>query len=503
MGHRLPVRAAEREMTAGVGRRTWFLLALSCVFYAACALRFDAIHLPFCDEGWLASPGLNLIRHGTMETSVIEPAGSYLKGIDHYTYWIMPLYPLGLAVWFKLWGFGSFTMRSYSTAFGVVGLLGIFAIVRRLVVSDAAALLTVALTGTSLLFVSNGSNGRMDMMSAGLGFAALACYLVLRERSFTSAVLVSHGVLAMAVFSHPNALIHFVALLFLTVWFDRRKIRLQHLVLAAAPYLVGCGLWGLYIREGGVDLWRAQFAGNATAGGRDLMFADPFSALRLEVERRYAAAFGFGPGTTVLQHLQVIAPLGWIAGIVAALSMRSMRRDRGVQALLILALLCPAILAVIDGVKRPFYLIYVVPFAIAVLSAVLVRARLRWLSVPLIALQVAGLAIAMRHDGYDDEYLPAVAFLRSHEQPRTLILGPSEFGFQLGYDRELVDDFRLGYNSGKSPDYIVIDPNYRGAIDALRKDHPEIYAFTERRLTSEYVPVFQNAIYTIYGRRSS
>jgi hypothetical protein len=37
----------------------------------------------------------------------------------------------------------------------------------------------------------------------------------------------------------------------------------------------------------------------------------------------------------------------------------------------------------------------------------------------------------------------------------------------------------------------------------LRKDHPEIYAFTERRLTSEYVPVFQNAIYTIYGRRSS
>jgi hypothetical protein len=180
-----------------------------------------------------------------------------------------------------------------------------------------------------------------------------------------------------------------------------------------------------------------------------------------------------------------------------------MRRDRGVQALLILALLCPAILAVIDGVKRPFYLIYVVPFAIAVLSAVLVRARLRWLSVPLIALQVAGLAIAMRHDGYDDEYLPAVAFLRSHEQPRTLILGPSEFGFQLGYDRELVDDFRLGYNSGKSPDYIVIDPNYRGAIDALRKDHPEIYAFTERRLTSEYVPVFQNAIYTIYGRRSS
>ncbi len=489
-------------MTAGVARRTWIILAALCIFYTAFALRFDAIHLPFCDEGWLASPGLNLIRHGTMETSVIEPAGSYLKGIDHYTYWIMPLYPLGLAVWYKLWGFGSFTMRSYSTAFGVVGLLGIFVIVRRLVVSDAAALLAVALTGTSLLFVANGSTGRMDMMSAGLGFAALACYLVLRERSFTAAVVVSHCVLAMAVFSHPNALIHFIALLFLTVWFDWRKIRVQHLVLAAAPYLVGFGLWGLYIREGGVDLWRAQFAGNATAGGRDLMFADPFSALRLEVERRYAAAFGFGPGTTMLQHLQIIAPLCWIAGIAATLAVPSIRRDRGVQALLVLALLCPAILAVIDGVKRPFYLIYSVPFAIAVLSAVLVRARLRWLAVPLIALQVAGLGIAMRHDAYDDEYLPAVAFLKAHEQAQTLILGPSELGFQLGYGRELVDDFRLGYNSGKSPDYIVIDLNYRGAIDALRTAHPEIYEFVERRLTNEYVPVFHNTIYTIYSRRS-
>ena len=137
------------------------------------------------------------------------------------------------------------------------------------------------------------------------------------------------------------------------------------------------------------------------------------------------------------------------------------------QALLVLALLCPAILAVIDGVKRPFYLIYAVPFAIAVMSVVLVRTRTRWLAIPLLALQVAGLALAMRHDAYSEQYLPAVAFLRSHEQPRTLIMGPSEFGFQLGYDRELVDDFRLGYNSGKTPDYIVIDPNYRGAIGEI------------------------------------
>ncbi len=500
LGGRVSLRPAYGEMTSALQRRTWLILAAICLFYMGSALRFDAIHLPFCDEGWLASPGWNLIRHGTMETSLIEPAGSYLKGIDRYTYWVMPLYPLGLAVWYKLWGFGSFAIRSYSTAFGVFALLAIFVVVRRLTRSDAAALLTAALTGTSLLFVSNGSNGRMDMMSAALGFGALACYLTLRERSFTRAVLVSHCVLAMAVFSHPNALIHFVALLFLTLRLDWRKIRARHLALAAAPYLIGFGLWGLYIREGGIDLWRAQFAGNATRGGRDLMFADPLSALRLEIERRYAAAFGFGPGTTSVQRLQLIAPLCWVAGIAAAFIMQPLRRDRGVRTLAILALLCPATLAVIDGVKRPFYLIYVVPFAVAVLSAVLVRMRFRWLAIPLIGLQMGGLAIAMRHDAYRDQYLPAIAFLKSHERPRTLIIGPSELGFELGYNRELDDDFRLGYNSGKTPDYIVIDPNYRGVIDAFRTDHPEIYEFTKRRLTRDYVPVFKNATYTIYGK---
>ena len=38
--------------------KTYWLLAALCVIYAGCALRFDAIHLPFCDEGWLAESGM-------------------------------------------------------------------------------------------------------------------------------------------------------------------------------------------------------------------------------------------------------------------------------------------------------------------------------------------------------------------------------------------------------------------------------------------------------------
>lgn len=494
-------------MTAVAGRRSWWILAILLTVYAACALRLAAVHLPFCDEGWLASPGWNLDRHGTMETSVIEPAGSYLTGIDRYTYWIMPLYPLGLALWYKLWGFGLFQMRSYSTFWGVIALAAIFLVVLRLARRESVALVAVALTGTSLLFVSNGSTGRMDMMSAGLGFAALAAYLALRERNFTQAVAASHCLLAMAVFSHPNALIHFVSLCFLTAWLDWRKIRIFHLLLASAPYLAGIALWGLYIREGGIAMWRAQFAGNATAGGRDLMFTHPLAALWLEVKRRYAIAFGFGPGSTLAQHLQMVPLLFWIGGVVAAFFMRGIRDDHRCRALLILALLCPAILAIIDGVKRPFYLIYAVPFAIAVLSLVLASIRrqtcARITIGALLFFQTAGLVVAMRRDAFHGLYLPVTNFLKGHRGPGTLILGPSELGFQLGYGKELDDDFRLGYNSGKTPDYIVIDPNYRAAIDAFRSEHPDIYRFDQRRLENEYVPVFSNANYTIYSRSAA
>ena len=79
---------------------------------------------------------------------------------------------------------------------------------------------------------------------------------------------------AAACVTHPNCLIFFVDLCFLTLYLDAGRIlRVRALAVAAAPYLVALGGWGLYIMEE-PGLFARQFFGNAggTSGGSGDLF---------------------------------------------------------------------------------------------------------------------------------------------------------------------------------------------------------------------------------------
>src|SRR5205085_1440047 len=76
-------------------------------------------------------------------------------------------------------------------------------------------------------FVDAGSDGRMDMMSAALGFAGLAAYLMLRERNPVTAALAGHALCAASVFTHPNGMFAAASLMFCTLWLDRRKMSVK------------------------------------------------------------------------------------------------------------------------------------------------------------------------------------------------------------------------------------------------------------------------------------
>src|SRR5438132_145318 len=103
-----------RSMRAGRG----MALAGIIVVYLLLATGSLLTLRPWCDEGWFSSPALNLITKGYMGTSVLDPTASWrsvqLGGIHDYTYWIMPLYPLAQAAWYKLTGFGLYSMRALS-----------------------------------------------------------------------------------------------------------------------------------------------------------------------------------------------------------------------------------------------------------------------------------------------------------------------------------------------------------------------------------------------------
>src|SRR5436190_7642310 len=90
------------------GARNLLWLAAVVAIFCASAIGVVYTKRPWCDEGWFASVVYNLLHHGVMGLTVLDPHGfifdTYVKGIDRYTYWIFPSYILGQAAWCSLAG---------------------------------------------------------------------------------------------------------------------------------------------------------------------------------------------------------------------------------------------------------------------------------------------------------------------------------------------------------------------------------------------------------------
>jgi hypothetical protein len=99
------------------------------------------------------------------------------------------------------------------------------------------------------------------------------------------------------------------------------------------------------------------------------------------------------------------------------------------------------------------------------------------------------LAIAARNPKAAS-YAPAVRFLASRYTPTTFIMGNASLLFGLGPQWRVLDDFRIGYNSGKRPQVIVIDDSWQDRIGMLRQYDPAIWQYTQKVL-AEYREVFR------------
>ena len=154
------------------------------------------------NEGWFADPAFHLATQGFLGTTILETSGTWLEGVDRHTYWILPLYPLAESAVFRIFGFSLRTMRALSVFWGVVAVSAFYFLMRSQG-DHGIALLASLLVATDFHFVVGASVGRMDMMCAALGFSAMAAYLILRERSFRTAVLLSNILAAAGCFTHP------------------------------------------------------------------------------------------------------------------------------------------------------------------------------------------------------------------------------------------------------------------------------------------------------------
>lgn len=478
----------------------WYCIAAALVAYGGCALVWILSMKPGNNEAWFANPAVDLLVRHRMGTPTIEGVGTALAGIEQHTYWTMPFYSLAQVPWYWLFGFSLILQRLFTLFCGVGVLISVYLLVKKLSTEWVAAL-SVILIACDFQFVEQSAVGRMDMLCAWLAFSGLALYVNLRETRFRDALLLSNVALAVSCMTHPNGALGLSSLWVLILYFDRKRLGWREVGLIGAPYVAVLAMWGLYISrapQSFLSQLRANVQGvQADVGGNDRfsLLLHPRWALRSEFHYRYVAAYHSAviPGVYVL-GLLVLIVLAW----------RTRRTDHVVFAAI--GSIYFAELTLLEGLKRTAYLVHSIPVLVIALVLVLCSIKLPRgviaAVVVLLLLFQGATEVRSRHaDGGVRDYLSVLKVLEANRMPGEAVIASAEFAYGLGFEGQVMDDWHIGYYSGKSPGFIVVGGLARNWLSVHRKDSPELGAFVDERLGREYVVVLESPTYTVYAKR--
>lgn len=488
------------------------IAVFAVIVYLTIALASAYTHRPQIDEGMFASPAYNLANHGHFGTTVLEKEKATLTRIDERTYWVMPMFLLTEAAVFKVLPFSIVTMRSVNVLFGLVLITAIYVIGLRITDDETTALIALVIAACDYMVLETASSARMDMMTAALGFSAIAAYLFFRERNLSLAVFLSQTILVIDGLTHPNAIMAFAGLLFLIVFFDRRRLSLKLIAFGAVPYLIGGAAFGLWVLQDPAA-FKDQFIDNAMMGGRMSGMSSPVSNIAREFTERYPHAFGLqstSSGHNGPIYLKSLILVGYFAGLAGVLLVKDLRRNRNIRALLVVTAIYFVILAMIDGQKQTTYLIHIVPLYIIFLASVIgyfwrMRLMPRFVLVgailAVIVVPLGGMALKISQNTRGRFYKPMIAYLQEKMTADDHVMGGADLAFGLGFDANLIADGRFGYYTGKRPRFIVYDSAVEGSWADSKVHFPEFYEYFPRLLKEEYTIAYQNSAYKIYEKR--
>jgi hypothetical protein len=477
---------------------------LASVVVGCCLLAFGIAETkrPWVDEAWFASIAYNLIHKGVMGMTVLDPHGfifaPLVPEVDRYTFWVMPGYPFLQAVWFKLFGLSVFTMRALSVAWVPVALISWFYIVSRVTNSRIVALLATVVLAADQHFIVSGSTGRMDMMGAAMSLLGPALYLRLRAR-FHRAIFTACAILAAGVMTHPNAIFGGLLLLLIVLWWDREKIRWHTVAIAAAPFVVLGGLWSLYVLQA-PGIFMDQMSAQSKVPHRFVFDWNLFEQYRGELLRRYVPAYRLRSHSIPVK-ISGLPVIVYFASVIALGVFGSIRRHPGGSLIFALVAVQFTLLSCLQD--NAYYLVYVLPGFSAAVGlcakwlcdqgrASRIAATLTVASCILLNTGVIGYRIY--HNDYANRYSRAVSYLKAHASPDALIVGSAELAFDFGFDGQVLDDCRLGYTSGRRPEFIVLDAFYYVYwIPYLAVHEPETNEYIQKLLKEDYYKVYDQS----------
>ena len=493
----------------------WILLAGIILIYLVIGSLTVFAQQPVGDEGPFASPAINFFREGHLGMSVKEVEGTRWTRMDERTFWQPPLYYLAQVAWYFYFGEGIFSMRFLSIHFGLIALLALFSIMEKITGSRATALLAVFLMAIDFVFIGEASHGRMDMMSEALALTGFACYVTYREKNLHYAILSGNTLVVLSGLTHPNGILAFIALTFMTIYLDRGRITPKYCLIAAIPYILGAIGWGVYIMQD-PQAFIAQFGGNMS--GR---LPDSFSiikSIRSEIFERYLFAYGIADGSAGIGKLRALILAAYVMGLIASIFAVRRSIDRWGRSILYLLGIYFLGLTFLIGNRSTHYIIYIMPFYLIPLATSIsfywqesrkFRLAIAAGIIILCCLQTGVNARRIQRNEYEKVYLPVVEQVKSLFDGSDYIMGPAAFGFAFDFQPYFVDDPTLGFYSGKVPDIIIIDAGYLrwfeifGAVNPDKhKDTQRILEHVRNLLENEYSAEYANSDYTVYVRDS-
>jgi hypothetical protein len=431
--------------------------------------------LPWVDEGYFYDSFYNWIQHGHTGASVVESKDLPWEGIERHQYWQPPLLMVWATAWLKVFGLSLIAFRSLSIFAGLWFLASWIYLLNYFGVPHGLRNLALLFISTDYAVIRAASDGRPDMISAALGLGGFALYLRFRERNFTLAVVLSQTLGVCAGLTHPIGGV--IGLGFVLFFFikdgDWHKLKLIHIFLGVLPYLAGAAGWGTYIMQD-PESFRKIFFGSA-ASGRLSGLSHPLIAIQQEILVRYLTPYGL-LGHSLAFKLKLLIPIIYAAGALLAWFTASIRRQKNLRPFFAMwAIACFTVFA-IDNQRNGTYLVDLFPH-----YAVLFTAVLWWFShqkgwkkvlsaaaaVGFVLLQVAGTIYIIWTNPYQNQYQPVVDYVLLHAKPSDRIVGSSELGFGIGFDR-VHDDLPLGYYVKKRPDLIIWNSRYQAWCDAVQ-----------------------------------
>jgi hypothetical protein len=479
----------------GLDRRLAYATIVTLLVFLVLALVLAVTRPPQSDEGHFANAGAALATQGRF---VMPMWTSWIPTLDQRVYSNMPLYFLTLGAWFKAFGVSWLSFRALSVLFGLIMVVSLLATLRSITRERAAFVAALVFVALNYDLV-NLSSARYDVMTAALSWAGIASYLGLRERSLDRAVLVANTLLAAACMTHPYALFGMVGLATFAIVLDWRAIRLRHIALAAAPYIVALAAWGVYIAKDPA-MFRAQFAANAS--GRLQARLGPLGMIAAEMRERYLGRFaGWRPGAPPLMRVRILLLAAYAAGLIGCLALRRIRANPAARALALFTTISLVLLMVVDAHRWYVYFIYVLPqlgLCLALLTAEVSRMGTGGLWTARAGLAcyalftVATVAYRARLDVHHRAFLPAEVYLQQHVRDGDLVIAGGEFGMGLGFERHVLDDPTFGFRSHRVPAYVVLSTDSRERLESLTKTDSIAGAYVDRLLAGKR-PVFASS----------